>query len=313
MEKLIVAPRHFFSAKDILTTGAVSVAYLLLSYLLIGYKPEQLVLIGIFNALYYISPVTRKFILGFSVFIIYWIIFDYMKAFPNYLFGAVHIESLYKAEKHLFGIHNNGTVLTPNEYWLHHTTPFLDVAAGLFYLCWVPVPLLFAGFLFFRNREQFFNFSWTFLLINIIGFIGYYCYPAAPPWYVQQHGFTFHASTPGNTAGLARFDNYFGVTIFQSLYAKGSNVFAAMPSLHSSYPLLVLYYGGRNKLGWASIVFAVIAAGIWFSAVYTSHHYMLDVIAGIMCAFLGISIFPFLSRWYKQYQANQHRKLTALR
>lgn len=313
MEKLIEAPRQFFSAKDILTTTIVSAVYLTLSYVLIGYRPEQLVLTGIFNVLYYISPVTRKFILGFSVFIIYWIIFDYMKAFPNYLFGTVHIESLYQAEKHLFGIHSNGTVLTPNEYWLHHASPFLDAIAGLFYLCWVPVPLLFAGFLFFRNKEQFFNFSWTFLLINIIGFIGYYCYPAAPPWYVQEHGFAFHASTPGNTAGLARFDHFFGVTIFQSLYAKGSNVFAAMPSLHSSYPLLVLYYGGRNKLGWASILFAVITAGIWFSAVYTSHHYVLDVIAGILCACLGISLFPFFSRWYKQYQANQHQKLTALR
>ncbi|MDQ6257861.1 hypothetical protein NO275_08405, partial [Campylobacter jejuni] len=78
----------------------------------------------------------------------------------------------------------------------------------------------------------------------------YYVYPAAPPWYVQLHGFDFLASTPGNTGGLERFDAFFGVDIFHSLYSKSSNVFAAMPSLHSSYPLIVLFYGIKYRLGW---------------------------------------------------------------
>jgi len=61
-----------------------SVGYLLLSYLLIGFKSDQLVLVGLFNFMYYLSAVTRKFILGFTVFIVFWFIFDYMKAFPIY-------------------------------------------------------------------------------------------------------------------------------------------------------------------------------------------------------------------------------------
>jgi hypothetical protein len=82
-----------------------------------------------------------------------------------------------------------------------------------------------------------------------LGFVVYYAYPAAPPWYIQVHGFNFHPLTQGNTAGLARFDKYFNVTIFKSIYSKGSNVFAAMPSLHSSYPVIVVYYGIKNRLG----------------------------------------------------------------
>src|SRR5206468_9223278 len=112
------------------------------------------------------------------------------------------------------------------------------------------------------------------LFVNLIGFVGYYVYPAAPPWYVQQYGFQFQAHTPGNTAGLARFDNYFHAGIFHALYAKSSNVFAAMPSLHSAYNLIVLYYGIKNRLGIINVLFAIIAAGIWFAAVYSSHHYL---------------------------------------
>lgn len=296
-----------FTAKDILITSLISLAYLLLSYWLIGYKQDQLTLVLLFNACYYFSFITRKFILGFSIFIIFWIIFDFMKAFPNYNYQEVHIQSLYEAEKKWLGIQEAGKSITPNEYWAIHSNLFLDVLTGFFYLSWVPVPLGFAAFLFFKNRKWFLEFSLTFLFVNILGFIIYYVYPAAPPWYVQQYGFDFIAGTPGNTAGLHRFDAYFGVSIFKSLYEKSSNVFAAMPSLHSAYPLIVLYFGWRFRFTWINLFFATIMLGIWFSAVYTSHHYVLDVLAGITCAAIGIIIFSKLSqqktisKWIEAY------------
>ncbi|MEO6981358.1 MAG: phosphatase PAP2 family protein, partial [Mucilaginibacter sp.] len=269
----------------------ITVFYLLVSILLVGFKTDQLFLAGIFNAAFFLSPISRKFIIGFAIFIVYWIIFDYMKAFPNYNYNTVHIADLYNFEKHLFGIHFNGELLTPNEYWRVNGSTVIDIAAGIFYLCWIPVPLAFAGYLFFKNRKQFLYFSLTFVLINFIGFVIYYLYPAAPPWYVEYHGFAFQAKTPGNTAGLAKFDAFFNAGIFKSIYSKGSNVFAAMPSLHSSYPVVVLYYGLKNRLGAMNIFFIVVMLGIWFTAVYASHHYIVDVLAGILSAFVGITIF----------------------
>ena len=275
--------------------AVITAAYLLLSSFLVGFKPEQQVfLAAFFNVFYFSSRITRKLITGFSIFFIFWIIFDYMKAFPNYLYNSVHIESLYQTEKKLFGITNNGAIVTPNEYWIAHQNSFLDVLTGIFYLCWMPVPLAFAAYLFFKNRNSFLHFSLTFFLVNMIGFVIYYVYPAAPPWYIQQHGFEFLPHTPGNTAGLERFDTFFHTTVFHSIYTKSSNVFAAMPSLHSSYPVIVLYYGIKNKLGWMNFVFAIVMTGIWFSAVYNSHHYVLDVLAGIICALTAISLFQWV-------------------
>jgi inositol phosphorylceramide synthase catalytic subunit len=282
-----------FSAKSIRFSLLASSIYLALSYILIGFKTEQLVLLLFFNSFYFASKTTRKFILGFSIFIIYWIIFDYMKAFPNYHFNAVHIDSLYYYEKNLFGFPINGVLSTPNEYFAINHNTFLDILSGFFYLCWVPLPLIFAGILFFRNKSLFFQFSLSFFLVNLIGFVGYYIYPAAPPWYVAQKGFHFIASTPGSTAGLGRFDSYFGSHIFAGIYSKSSNVFAAMPSLHAAYILIVLYYGIKAKMKRYNFLFAFIMLGIWFSAVYTGHHYILDVLAGILCALLGIMLFQW--------------------
>lgn len=288
--------RHLFQPKDILITSGISLAYLLLSWILIGFKTDQIALILIFNFFFFLSTQTRKFIIGFSVFIIFWILYDYLKAFPNYLYKDVSIEELYQLEKSWFGIANDGKRITPNEYWLVNRVAFLDVMSGLFYLLWVPVPMAFSVFLFIKGRKrQFLYFLMTFLLVNLLGFLGYYLYPAAPPWYMQYYGTAFVQDTLSNPAQLIHFDQFFGVPVFQTIYSKGSNVFAAMPSLHSAYPLIVLYYGIKNGLGTlANVFFVVVVVGIWFAAVYTSHHYILDVLAGIFTAGLGILLFNWL-------------------
>ena len=273
---------------------ALTLSYFFLSYWLLGFHAEQVVLVVLVNGCYFLSGFTRRLITGFSIFLVFWVLYDYLKLVPNYLVRAVDIAPLYHAEKGLFGIHEQGQLLTPNEYWLLHKQAWLDVLCGLFYLCWVPVPILFAGYLFFTTRRLFLEFALTFLLVNVLGFVLYYLHPAAPPWYVQQHGFAFEPLKLGSTAGLARFDAYFGVSIFQGLYAKNSNVFAAMPSLHSAYPVVVLYYAVKSRANWLTPFFLVVMLGIWFAAVYNSHHYVLDVLAGATTALTGIAVFQLL-------------------
>src|ERR1700744_2123092 len=123
------------NVRSILLITVLSVAYLLISRLIVGFKIDQVLLVVIFNSCYYLSAITRKFIVGFSIFIVYWILFDYMKALPNYTFATVHIADLYNFEKRLFGINFNGHILTPNEYWKVNATHLLDTIGGMFYIC----------------------------------------------------------------------------------------------------------------------------------------------------------------------------------
>lgn len=277
--------------KEILVVSGLSLLYLLLFQWLIGVKGDHLLIVISFNFLYYFSDKTRKFILAYSVFLVYWIIFDSMKGFPNYLFREVHIQDLYDLEKSWFGIMEGGSVLTANEYLLRHLSPFWDVATGLFYLCWMPVPLGFGFYLYLKHREAFLHFSFAFFFVNMLGFTIYYTFPAAPPWYVQDHGFLFQLGVKGSEAGLSRFDAFFGFDLFKAIYSKSSNVFAALPSLHSAYPIIVLFYGLKNRVGKANVFFAIVTVGIWFAAVYSSHHYVIDVLLGITCACVGLFLF----------------------
>ena len=249
-------------------------------------------IILLFAALLIVRP-TRRFALAFVPWVIFACCYDWMRFFPNYEFNTIDVKGLYDAEKKLFGITaTGGQKLILGEYFaIHHCTP-ADLFAGFFYLCWVPVPLGFSLWLYHKRRYKWFlRFSIAFLFVNLAGFCGYYIHPAAPPWYVIKYGFKPILNTPGNVAGLIRFDQFAGFPVFQSIYGKNANVFAALPSLHAAYMLVTTCYAWASKQSKALVaVFAVICVGIWCTAVYTGHHYVIDVLLGIVTAFVGMAI-----------------------
>ena len=266
-----------------------------------------------FNLMFFGHASTRKIILAFSIFIIFGIVYDLMRAYPNYLVHGVDIRSLYNFEKHWFGISVNQQVLTPNEFFALHHQALMDFICGLFYVNWISVPLALALYLYLKNKEQFLNFSLTFLMVNLLGFCLYYIHPAAPPWYVAQYGFEFRMHIPGNTAGLSRFDNLIHIPVFATIYTQNSNVFASLPSLHSAYPVVVLFYALQSHIGKFCWALGVFMLGIWFTAVYSGHHYITDVILGILCAIAGIAIYQFVilrSLWFRSQLENYIRNIS---
>ena len=127
--------------------------------------------------------------------------------------------------------------------------------------------IAFALYLYLTKQLKWFRrFSWAFLLVNVIGFFGYYIYPAAPPWYAMNYGFKAVLNTPGNVAGLGRWDAMTGLQVFHGLYGKNANVFAAVPSLHAAYMFLTTIYAVMSRKRWYTVVlFACICLGIWWT------------------------------------------------
>lgn len=272
-------------------------AWLAVTALFIGFRPEHVAMALLIAALFFANAATRRITVALTPFFLFGISYDWMNLLPNFEVNPVDIQGLYETEKSFFGITvGTAEVLTPNEFFALHTSIVADLLAGFFYLCWVPVPILFGLWLYFKGqRTVYLHFALVFLLVNWLGFAGYYIHPAAPPWYVASHGFDFLQGTPGEVAGLGRFDQITGLGIFHGLYERNANVFAAMPSLHSAYMLVAFIYSLRAKTPlWMKITCAVICVGIWFTAVYTSHHYILDVLGGIAVTLLGFVLFEYV-------------------
>jgi membrane-associated phospholipid phosphatase len=120
---------------------------------------------------------------------------------------------------------------------------------------------------------------------------------------VAKYGFDIHLGTRGEVAALARFDELIGIKIFDLIYSRNSNVFAALPSLHCAYPVVVLFYALKNNTLSMKFLFSLFMIGIWFSAIYSGHHYVTDVILGVLCAVLGFLIFQMVllrSEWFQK-------------
>ena len=273
------------------------ILWLTITILFIGFRPEHLLLAILIATLYFASSATRKLAVALIPFILFGISYDWMNLLPNYEVNTVDVKSLYENEKSLFGISTvEWGLLTPNEFWSHHTSRVLNFLAGVFYLCWVPLPVFYGLWLYFSGKRMgYLHFALVFLLVNLIGFGIYYVHPAAPPWYVALHGFEAVPGTPGDVAGLGAFDEMTGTGIFHGLYARNANVFAAMPSLHSAYTFVAFIYSIRLNSSWMwKIILGLVTLGIWFTAVYTSHHYLLDVLGGIGCTFAGFILFEYV-------------------
>ena len=116
-------------------------------------------------ALLYAWKKTRQFAIYFLPWLIFAVTYDSMRFYPNYLVNDIDVRGLYEAEKSLFGItasnsadlqaiadHTN--VMIPGEWFKVHHCGFADFMAGIFYLCWVPVPVAFALYLFLKKQYK---------------------------------------------------------------------------------------------------------------------------------------------------------------
>ena len=290
----------FPSVREAVLVIVITAFFLILTAVCIGLRPEHFLMAGVFLVLFFAGQTTRKLAVALLPFFIFGISYDWMRVYPNYQVNPIDVKGLYEAEKSLFGLSVDGAVLIPCEYFALNHCPVADFFAGIFYLCWVPVPIAFGLWLYLKgDRKVYLRFAMVFLLVNLIGFAGYYIHPAAPPWYAMNYGFEPILDTPGNVAGLGRFDELLGCSIFNSIYGRNANVFAAVPSLHAAYMVVALAYAvmDRSKK-WLIALFAVIMVGIWWTAVYSGHHYLIDVMLGISCALLGIFVFEKgLMKW----------------
>ena len=194
--------------------------------------------------------------------------------------ARVHLCDLRALDARLVGSSDGSTV---HDWFQAHPMPWLDRLAAIPYGTFIFMEIGFAIYLFFKSEEAIRRFGWTFLLVNLMGFVTYHLVPAAPPWYFHAHGCTVdlaaHASEGPN---LARVDAWLGVRYFHGFYGRSNDVFGAVPSLHVAYPALILLEGWRWMKAPGRVFFALYTALMGFGAVYLDHHWVLDVVLGLV-------------------------------
>jgi membrane-associated phospholipid phosphatase len=252
---------------------------------------------GILLILSYVHRKTRNFV---SVILPFWLTgftYEYFQ-FVERFKGEIHVADLYQAELTWFGVNIGSERIIACEYFRRNPHVIFDLVSGFAYLFYIYEVFLLAMYLFFKNKAVSSLFCWGFFSINVVGMVGYFLYPAAPPWYVEAYGLgPAQLDALPSAAGSARFDELLGITYFKEFYSRSANVFGAMPSLHAAYPLFAVLFAwfiGRRKVFFIlTLAFALL---VDFAAIYLRHHYILDVLVGTIIA---VGIF-FASYYYRK-------------
>jgi len=268
---------------------ALGLMYIAIVGLLGGLRADH-VFVGMLGLLDLYNERTRAFLRQFLPFILTGVIYDGMRYFywPA-IEGRVHVSEPYFLERSWFGIGG----LTPNEWFQRHHWPALDLACGFAYLVYVAEYLSVAIVLFFQRRSEMVRtLALAFLVVNVLGFITYFIYPAAPPWYVAQFGLgPARIDIQPDPAAAGRFDQLLGTHFFNEVYGRGVDVYGAYPSLHVAYPLMAVWAVFRvPSLRWARPHAVAFFLLMCLSAVYLQHHYVVDVLLGIAYATVTLAL-----------------------
>lgn len=268
-----------------------------------GLRPEHFGFFALVTFLCVWSEGTRRFYRSALPLVILALAYDSSRLLrPLLKVIKVHVQEPYNFDMALFSISTPAGALTPNEFFLQHHWPWLDFITGSAYILFLYEVLAFAFYLaLFRRdddgRRLFARFGWTFLAVNLMGIATYYLYPAAPPWYVEAHGFgPVDLSTPPNPAAAARWDDLTGIAYFRHFYSRGASVFGAIPSLHAAYPMVVFVYARHLRRWWLNIAAFSFFLLVCFSAIYLQHHYILDVGLGAAYALAGCGVEHWLTQ-----------------
>ena len=263
---------------------------------------DHLALALLATFLAYWSDWTRRLCLGILPIGLVGVLYDSMRIVKNVGLTPdnVHVCDVRAIDQRFFGLSLNGARATWHDYLQQHSTPFLDVYCAIPYGIFLAVMIGYAVYLFRRDYPALQRFTWSFLALNVAGFITYHLYPAAPPWYFHQHGCAVDLATHASEGpNLARVDGWLGVSYFAGMYGRSSDVFGAVPSLHVAYPLLLLIDGFRRHRWLGRVLLVWFYLSMCFAAVYLDHHWVFDIVVGSLYAIVISSLVRrvFNTRW----------------
>jgi len=212
------------------------------------------------------------------------------------LLNRVAVEYPYQIEQWAFGWLAGGDVPAHEaRAWLaSQAAPRISqivmwLAQAVYFSHLFLVPILFV-WLWTRGRQskeahsQFTHYMRAFAYLNFLAILVYLLLPVAPPWWISAHGFAQPTiELVSQTTMAAGMDG----TLVQGMIKTAPQWFAAVPSLHGAYPvlLLLLCLSSRSRLKILAI--ATYGMSMWAATVVLNQHYIIDLIAGALLAILA--------------------------
>jgi hypothetical protein len=175
-----------------------------------------------------------------------------------------------------------------------HAHPW-DYYAFFTYVTHFFVPILVAAVLWKVAHDQFRKYAFLFVSLTFVTFLTYLFYPAVPPWMASRLG-----AIPPTAKIIDDMWIHIGLksaTEVLSGTSKLANPIAAVPSLHTAYPVLIMLFFWKAAGRWRWLL-PLYPLSMSFALVYTSEHYVFDILLGWLYA---VAVYWIGSAVYNAY------------
>lgn len=276
--------RHKFHKRDL---QYVVMLPILLYCFIVCKEPPAVARIILAIALVYlcIVPAFSQFFLNFMPTGTYLLLFYVCRFIPASQRPPIYVRVLPGLETIFYGGDLSDTLAaSPNV--------FFDILAWLPYgLAHFGAPFVVSIILFLFGPPTYLaTFHFTFGYMNVVGVGTQILFPNAPPWYRRLYGLAkADYSMHGCAGGLERIDKLLGTKLYTTGFEGSPMVFGAFPSLHSADAVMEALFMSYLFPRFTPC-FILYVMWIWWSTMYLTHHYFVDLVGGGILSLVAFSL-----------------------
>lgn len=240
-----------------------------------------------------------ELILCWIPFLFLWVAYDLVRGLVDNN-RYVHTTEPITFDKFIAFGHLPNTLLQDRFYVAQHIQ-WWEVITGLTYMSHFFVVYITAAVLFVMGRQIFARWMTALVLLTVLGVLGYWLYPMAPPWMAANNLHLIPELSRPGTRGLSLLHLSWASRLWNhgANNSEMVNPVAAMPSLHAAYTMLFAwFFGKRTKHLWAKLLLALYPLLMTFTLVFGGEHYLLDIFVGWILAIIAVEVADRVVDWW---------------
>lgn len=224
-------------------------------------------------------------------------IYSQVQMLVPHLHWHLYDQQLIWLDRAIFGVN-------PTEFVDKISHPYLTEYLQLCYVSFYLMPCIHVIELYMAKRQKSMMEAGRLLLFSLFfSYVAYFACPAVGPRFTVHDFSKTNQELPGvsMTVAMREFVNV-GGGIEPGMADPAMHVNRdCMPSGHTMVTLIniLLAWRYRVKLRW---LYTIIGVSLIFSTIYLRYHYAVDVVAGILCALVTLSLEPRVYQWLYKHR-----------
>lgn len=207
-----------------------------------------------------------------------------------------HVLPQLRADEVLFGWLTGGevpTVWLQDRLYVPGDVQWYDIVIVPVYMSHFLVPMVLAVALWISTYHLFRRYVWTLVTLTVMTLTTYVLFPAAPPWMAALNGYLPEVARVTSVTLQST-----GVGTVNNAVQRGeayANAVAAIPSLHSAVPFLVLLFTWTLVRRRTRLLLVLYVLAMTFTLTYGGEHYVVDAFIG--WAYAGVAVYG-MAWWF---------------